>query len=183
MVVCNFKIKKSLIIKILAAVISIGIISMLFLNNINRKSILIENSTNDDPCINNSEVAHINSSNYTNILKEVHENINTYVGQKICFDGYIYRIDSFKSNQFVLARDMDIGNHQSLVVGFLCEYDKISNFENYSWVTITGTIKKGTYNNTDIPILEITEIYKSEKPESASVPVPNTEYVPTSVIY
>lgn len=48
---------------------------------------------------------------------------------------------------------------QTVIVGFLCEYNNISDFQNLSWVKLTGTIKKGNLNG-DIPILEITNIEK-----------------------
>ena len=42
--------------------------------------------------------------------------------------GYVFRANDFKENQFVLARDMIISsNLQTLVVGFLCETNELSN--------------------------------------------------------
>ena len=92
-------------------------------------------------------VCDIKASNYTNILKATHENINNYVGVKIHFTGYVYRVLDLKDNQFVLARDMIISsNYQAVVVGFLCEYDKAKNFNDDTWVEITGEITKGDYH-------------------------------------
>lgn len=78
---------------------------------------------------------------------------------------------------------MDIGNKQTLIVGFLCSYEKAKDFEDYSWVNIKGEITKGTYNEATIPILKITAIEKTSKPENATVQLPDDEYVPTAVIY
>ena len=78
---------------------------------------------------------------------------------------------------------MDIGNKQTLIVGFLCSLDSIKDFEDYTWVTITGEITKGTYNNADIPIIKVTQIEKASKPENPNVTLPDDEYVPTAVIY
>lgn len=52
------------------------------------------------------EIAYLTDENYTNVLKEVHENLDTYLGQKICYTGYVYRVSDLQENQFVLARDM-----------------------------------------------------------------------------
>ena len=50
-------------------------------------------------------------------------------------------------NQFVLARDMLINSDsQSVVVGFLCSYDKAKDFPTYDWVKVTGEIIEGNYN-------------------------------------
>ena len=80
------------------------------------------------------------------ISTEVHKDIDTYIGQKISFIGYVYKADGFSKNQFVLARDMDIGNNQTLIVGFLCDYEKAQELELKSWIKITGEITKGEYN-------------------------------------
>ena len=104
------------------------------------------------------------TSNYTNVLKAVHDNLDKYIGQEINFSGYVYRVYDLQENQFVLARDMIIGsNFQTLVVGFLCECDNASQLSDNTWVHINGTITKGNYHG-DIPILKITKIQKIQKP-------------------
>ena len=184
MIIYNFKINKKVIIKIIVCLmiliaLSISIISLYsMLNKIEKKE---TNYIKDMVPENN--VAKILPENYTNVLKEVHENIDNYVGQKISFSEYIYRVNDFSDNQFVLARDMDIGNKQTLIVGFLCSCDFAKEFDTYSWVEIEGEITKGTYNNQDIPIIEITKIEKAEKPENPNVPIPDDAYVPTATIY
>ena len=40
-------------------------------------------------------VSKISASNYTNILKTVHDDIDDYVGVKINFTGYVYRVLDF----------------------------------------------------------------------------------------
>lgn len=144
------------------------------------------NNSQDNNLINDiipsSEVAQILPQNYTNILKAVHDDLDKYVGQKIAFSGYIYRLNGFNEDQFVLARDMDIGNNQTLVVGFLCTSEKAKDFPSYTWVNITGEITKGNYNG-EIPLIKITAIEKAQKPENSSVSVPDSSYVPTAVIY
>ena len=184
MVIYNFKINKRTIIKFILCLmiliaLSIGVASVY---NILSKMEKNESSYIKD-MVPESGVAKITPENYTNILKEVHENIDAYIGQKISFSGYIYRVNDFSDDKFVLARDMDIGNNQTLIVGFLCSYNNAIEFDTYSWVEIEGEITKGTYNNQDIPIINVYNIEKIEKPENASVPVPDDSYVPTAVIY
>ena len=131
----------------------------------------------------NNYIGNITNENYTNILKEVHENIDTYVGQKIQYSGYIYRLYDFKENQFVLARDMIISSDfQTVVVGFLCESEQAKDFKDGDWVSITAKITKGNYNG-EMPILKIESIEKIDKPSDEYVYPPNDNYIPTSVIY
>lgn len=79
---------------------------------------------------------------------------------KINFTGYVYRVYDLKDNQFILARDMIISSDfKSVIVGFLCEYDKAKDFDNSTWIEISGEITKGIYHG-DMPIVKVTEIKK-----------------------
>lgn len=129
-------------------------------------------------------VAEIEADNYTNILKMVNEDIDTYIGQQISFTGYVYRVSDIGKDQFVLARDMVIASNptQTVVVGFLSECKNASEYENYTWVKVTATIEKGEYCG-EVPLLSISEIEVVSKPENATVPLPDDYYVPTAVIY
>lgn len=183
MFIFNVKLNKNSILKtslVIMFIIVIGI-GIAGVYNVIVKTKSTENNVIQDT-IPSSEIAEILPQNYTNILKAVHENIDTYIGQKIKFSGYVYRLNGFNENQFVLARDMDIGNKQTVIVGFLCESEKSKEFNNYTWVSVIGEITKGYYNGV-IPILKIIEIEKTSKPDSSSVSVPDSTYVPTAVIY
>ena len=138
----------------------------------------------DLECLPNTDIAIIRDEDYTNILKMVNDDIDTYIGQKICFTGYVYRVSDIKDDEFILARDMIISDspRQSLVVGFLSKCKNATSFENNAWVRVVGTIEKGEYSG-EVPIINITEIEKTTKPENPDVPVPDDYYVPTSVIY
>ena len=149
----------------------------------------IYHSIKDDDTILVKDLENVNSSseisskNYTNILKQVHDNVEEYIGKEITFTGYIYRIDGIEDNQFILARNMIINEaSQSIVVGFLSEYNDISNFKDFTWVKVTGTIEKG-YLNGDIPVLKTKSINKVKKPKDEFVYPPDDEYIPTSSIY
>lgn len=137
-------------------------------------------SKKDSSCIPYNQVSKISSSNYTNVLKAVHENIDDYVGKKINFIGYIYRTYDLNENQFILARDMIISSDfKSVIVGFLCECDNSSSFSDGTWVEITGEITKGNYHG-DMPIVEITNINQTDKPNDEMVYPPDEDYIPTN---
>lgn len=178
MFVCNLKLGPKLISKIIFVFIFICVI---FIAGISIYKVFTYNHVNDD--IPTPEISNITVDNYTNILKCVHENIDEYVGQKISFTGYIYRVYDFTENQFVLARDMVVSsNNQTLVVGFLCDYKNAKNFDDNTWVTITGKIIKGDYHGC-IPIIEITEMKSCNKPVDEYVYPPDDLYIPTSALF
>ena len=128
------------------------------------------------------DITEIAAENYTNILQAVHDDIDSYIGMKIKFTGYVYRLIDFEENQFVLARDMFINEekNQTVVVGFLSENKNANEFQDGEWVEITGIIEKGKYHNKEIPIINVTDIRKTDMPENTFVNVPSDTYVPTS---
>lgn len=129
-----------------------------------------------------NSVPTINSNNYTNILKQVHDNIDIYVGQSINFTGYVYKTKDFNDTEFVLARDMLINSDsQSVVVGFLCNYEGAKNLKEGTWINVTGQIIKGYYHD-EIPVIDINKIEETSKPEEEYVYPPDNTYIPTSVI-
>lgn len=183
MFVYNVKVSRSGLFKSLMVILGIMVLALIavvvfnIIGDIDHEKNLIDDS------IPSSEVATLTPENYTNILKAVHNDIDTYVGQKISFSGYVYRVTGLKENEFVLARDMDVGNNQTVIVGFLCSSEEAKNFETYTWVSITGEITKGIFNNADMPILNITKIEKTNKPANDTVQMPDDSFVPTCVIY
>lgn len=174
MFVCNFKINKSKIIKIGIIIIALLMLSVLFV--VGRKFCNSVSSFKVNDEIKN-DFLEINCSNYTNILKDSHENIDKYVGKKIKFTGFIYRLYDFNENQFVLAREMIISSdNQTLVVGFLSNYKDAANFEDRCWVEAEGIIEKGNYHG-DLPIIKITNLKKVDKPDNEYVYPPSDSYI------
>ena len=180
MFVYNFKFNGKLLVKILLVIIAIAVTIYFAISayKIYSNSFKIKNSVPEPDIIN------LTTENYTNVLKSVHDDLNSYIGKKICFTGYVYRMIDFKDNEFVLARDMIISsNMQTLVVGFLCDCKKAKGFENMSWVEITGEITKGNYHG-DIPVIKIKDIKQIEKPkEDIYVYPPDDSYLSTSNIF
>lgn len=120
--ICNFKINQKKIVKFFILIATIIVLALLgFI--ISKVWNEIQNSVSENTFVTDEipspEVAALTSENYTDILKEVHENLDTYIGQKISFTGYIYRVDDLEENQFILARDMIINSkNQTVVVRF-----------------------------------------------------------------
>ena len=141
-----------------------------------------KNSQEISGCMPQNSITRLTSRNYTNVLKTVHENIDNYVGMKINFTGYVYRVLDLNENQFILSRDMVVSSDfQTVVVGFLCEYDKAKDFSDNSWVEVTGKIIKGDYHG-DMPIVKVTEIKSTDKPNDEYVYPPDESYIPTSEV-
>lgn len=178
MFVCNLKVNKKSLFKIFFI---LCLIIILAITGVSFYRIFYCNRTTDE--LTPPTVANISTQNYTNILRSVHDNIDQYVGQKISFTGYVYRVYDFSETEFVLARNMVISSDsQTLVVGFLCNYKEASKFADGTWVTITGKITKGDYHGT-IPIIEIANMKTVDKPKDELVYPPDDTYIPTSALF
>ena len=70
---------------------------------------------------------------------------------------------------------------KTVVVGFLCEYKDAKNFNDNTWVELTGTIKKGDYHG-DMPIVHVTQMNETQKPSEEHVYPPSEDYIPTNGI-
>lgn len=167
-----------IMILIILVIFGFGVYNIFFKERINNKLVKVSDTIKSD------EIFEITSSNYTNILKAANENIDDYVGCKIHFTGYVYRLIDFNESQFVLARDMLVSNdnNQSLIVGFLCNYDKAKDFEDGTWVDVVGEITKGDFNG-DIAIVNVMSINRIDEPEDKFVYPPDDTYIPTSAMF
>ena len=164
---------------IIVIILAVGVYLIFFNKNDTRSSNFSLTDT-----IENNKVFEITEKNYTDILQAVTNDIDSYVGCKVHFTGYVYRLIDFDKNEFVLARDMLINENtnQSLVVGFLCTYDSAYEFKDDTWVDITGTIVKGDYYG-DIAKIKVYNMFACDEPKNKFVSVPDNTYVPTSNIF
>lgn len=138
------------------------------------------NSFEKSSCLPQNKISKLSTTNYTNVLKTVHDNIENYVGVQINFTGFVYRVFDLTENQFILARNMIISSDfQSVVVGFLCEWEQAKDFTDETWVELTGTITKGNYHG-DMPIVKVTNIQRVDKPNDEFVYPPDESYIPTN---
>ena len=138
-----------------------------------------QKNSNISSCIPQNNIYKISNNNYTNVLKAVHENIDQYIGTKISFTGYVYKIFDLNDNQFILARDMIISNDfKTVVVGFLCESNESIKLKENNWIQIEGEIIKGDYHG-EMPIIKINKITNTQKPNDEYVYPPTNDYIIT----
>lgn len=185
MFVINLKFEIKKLIKIIIAICIIISLSFFAYYAYNTYQKIVQKSklTLVEDFIPSDDIVKIDPQNYTNILKLVHTDIDTFVGQKISFTGYVYRVNTFPENNFILARDMKVTENQSVIVGFLSQSEEIKNYNDYDWIDITATIEKTSYNGEFVPILKIESITKTTEPENSAVPKPSDDFVETAVIY
>ena len=182
MFVYNFKVNRTSMFKLILIIACIVFLILFGIAGYKIISASLENNVKVNDNIFQGDIAKLTVDNYTDVLKMVHDNLDTYIGQKIKFTGYVYRAPDFSENEFVLARNMIVNNQsQTLIVGFLCNCNEIKSYSDNTWVEITGEITKGNYHG-EIPVIQITQINKIAKPEEEFVYPPDDTYIPTAVI-
>jgi len=158
MFVCNFKLNLKRLL-IISGVIIVAIALFFEISNMIKDN----NSNNLDYVL--------DSENFTEILKTVHDNRDANVGKTIKLSGFVFRLPDFRSNYFVCGRNMMLDDFEK-VVGFLCTYNGDIELEDSEWVEITGTIVKGYYMS-DMPVIEINNIKKITAPTNTFVKTPD----------
>lgn len=178
MFVCNVKMNSSVLKKI--GIISIGLIIAIVFILVGFRFYKAASRVTVRDEFDNSKL-EINSANYTDILKDSHDNIDKYVGKKIKFTGFVYRLYDFNENQFVLAREMIISsNNHAVVVGFLSICDNACNFKDGTWVEAEGVIEKGYYHG-DIPVIKVNNLKETNVPKDEFVYPPDDSFVDSEI--
>lgn len=88
MFICNFKINQKKIVKIfifIAAIIVLILLAVVISKVFNNIKSANSSKTTISDTIPSPDIAEISPENYTDILKEVHEDLDTYIGQRISF--------------------------------------------------------------------------------------------------
>lgn len=179
MFVKNFKLNSKMIFKIIFVILFI-LIFIMCIFGVAKMLRSKEQTTNPSNNVSKGNINVLTTRNYTNVLKTVHSDLDTYVGKKIQFTGFVYRLYDFSNEQFVLGRQMIVSSDmQAVVVGFLCHLNRADKYKDGCWVEIEGTITKGEYHGA-IPVVEIEKIKEVKTPSDEYVYPPEETYIPTS---
>lgn len=115
----------------------------------------------------------LNTTNFTNTLRDVHNNIDENIGKTIKISGFVFTMPDFKEGYFVCGRNMILDSDEK-VVGFLCNYKDINNFKESQWIEITGHFVKGYYMS-DMPIIQVDTIKAITAPTNSYVNAPTVD--------
>ncbi|RSD29093.1 TIGR03943 family putative permease subunit [Mesobacillus subterraneus] len=113
------------------------------------------------------EIIQFNDSIYSSYYEEISSDINKFQGRKVSLNGFVYKEDSFSDNQLVVSRFLV--THcvaDASIIGFLSEFPDAAKIEKDSWIKIEGIIENGTYMDTPIPLVKVTNWEEVSEPES-----------------
>ena len=109
-------------------------------------------------------------------LTELYDNMKSYEGYTIIMTGYVFKdSELLNENEFAAARPMMSCCAADLApAGLICQYDKASQLEANTWVTVEGilTIEQYEYEGTkyDDPQISVTKITPAEEVEGYIYP-------------
>ncbi len=98
-------------------------------------------------------------------------NIDKYIGFKISIKGFVYKDLELDEDEFVPARLMMTCCAADLSpCGFVCKYNKASELEGDTWVTVEGTIIKKERNGIEDPQIDVNNISSADPTEDYIYP-------------
>lgn len=101
-------------------------------------------------------------------LQSMNTFVDNFQNKKIKIKGFIYRESGLSANQFIIARmGMTHCINDISPFGIIAETANSSQYANDSWVTLTGTIGKTTFNGQTVIKINVE---KSEPAVAPSVP-------------
>ena len=120
-----------------------------------------------------SEVLMFNDKNYFRLLNDIGTNLESYIGKKVQINGFVYKDESFKEGEFVVARMlMTCCAADTQTVGLLCKWSEAEALNKDEWISISGVLDIGTYLNKSngkeikLPAVIVEKVDKIEKIEN-----------------
>ncbi|WP_461672983.1 TIGR03943 family putative permease subunit [Priestia megaterium] len=112
----------------------------------------------------------INDTDYIPVMNIIENNTDQFVGKKIEVSGFVYREKGFKDNQFVVARfGISCCAADASVYGLLSTLENASTLKKDTWVHIKGIIQKTTYNEENVPYIQVQQIESIDQPDNPYV--------------
>ncbi len=105
----------------------------------------------------------LDTDNYTSLFQQIMQNPESYKGEKIKTEGFIYKQKNFASDEFVIAREIMTCCVADLqIVGPMCRYSKAVDLKENEWVSVEGIIDV----KENMFIINVEKITRVIKPES-----------------
>lgn len=112
----------------------------------------------------------IDTTNYVRYVQMLYEDIESYKGKEVEITGFIFRHKEFNEEEFVVARMMMVCCAADMQpIGILCRYNNSSELKNNDWVCLKGIVNSDELNGQILPVIEIIQIEKINKPQDEYV--------------
>jgi putative membrane protein len=96
--------------------------------------------------------------------------LDDFLGKKVQIMGFVYREPGLEQDEMVVARfSMTCCTADSAVYGLLINGEKTRDYENDTWVRVTGTIDQREFNGWNIPLIQVEQVEEVDEPENPYV--------------
>ncbi|GAA0233410.1 TIGR03943 family putative permease subunit [Metaclostridioides mangenotii] len=113
----------------------------------------------------------VSHDEFSQWFNEIYMNIDKYIGFKISIKGFVYKDLELDEDEFVPARLMMTCCVADLSpCGFVCKYNKASELEADTWVTVEGIIIKKERNGIEDPQIDVNNISSADPTEDYIYP-------------
>lgn len=113
----------------------------------------------------NGEKIIVTDDNYFEVLNDLMNNLDTIVGKEIEISGFVYREKGFTENQMAIARlSMSCCVVDASLYGYMV-HGNVENMKTNAWYSVTGTLKKGTYQGEPMPMIDLKKKKEIKPPE------------------
>lgn len=112
----------------------------------------------------------VTEENYLDMMTVLDLQIDRFLGKPIEIVGFVYREPDFQDDQLVVARfGMTCCVADASVYGTMISTENASQFDNDTWVRVTGVLDKTNYHDIQIPLIQLKEIEVIAQPDSPYV--------------
>jgi putative membrane protein len=109
----------------------------------------------------------VTDKRYMETLTTLNLYSDNFIGKKIHIAGFVYQDEHTSKNQFILGRvSITCCTADSVPFGVIVEDPKAATFPLDSWLSISGTLEKTTYQNQDIIMIKPDTIEEIPKPKT-----------------
>ncbi|MCF6411216.1 TIGR03943 family putative permease subunit [Pseudalkalibacillus salsuginis] len=118
----------------------------------------------------NKDKVVVTDDKYSDLLDTLSIFLDQFQGKTIEIEGFAYRENDMGNDELVVARYlMSCCSADTSVVGTMAKGTDLQKIEDDQWVKVTGTIKKTNYNDSTIPMIEVTNVERIKSPDSPYV--------------
>ncbi len=114
-----------------------------------------------------ASIIDVSDDNFNLVMSEIYLFPDEYTGKGITMLGFVDRDESFLPNQFGLVRYVvTCCSADATLGGMICEYNHAAGLKKGAWITVSGTIQKGWYEQRILPVIKVTSHKEVEAPRS-----------------
>ncbi|MBB3111128.1 putative repeat protein (TIGR03943 family) [Paenibacillus phyllosphaerae] len=118
----------------------------------------------------------VEEKGYMETLTAVDLYLDRFIGKELTLEGFVYRDGTLTDDQFILGRfTLQCCAADAMPYGVMIESSDGMNYENDTWLRMTGTISRTSYHGNDVVLLEASEMEQIEPAQDPYV-YPNYDF-------